>query len=88
MDRPTPAQQQQNTPGLSSATSNTSQQFAPVPMEEDEIDSRSVYSGSTRMELCTVRRGKKFQVRQKGTCPKNDSTKRNKLEPSAGRTED
>ena len=39
MDRQTPAQQQQNTPGPSSATTNTSQQFAPVPMEEGEIDS-------------------------------------------------
>ena len=39
VDRPTPAQQQQNLPGPSSATTSSNKQFAPVPMEEGEIDS-------------------------------------------------
>ena len=41
MDRPTPAQHQQNTPGPSSATTSTSQQFTPLLMEEGEIDSET-----------------------------------------------
>ena len=39
LDRPTPAQQQQNSTGPSAT--NIDQQHAPVPMEEGEIDSET-----------------------------------------------
>ena len=40
LDRPTPAQQQQNPTGPS-PTTNINQQLAPVPMEDGEIDSET-----------------------------------------------
>ena len=41
VDRPTPAQQQQQKPVRQLATTSTDQQFDPVPMEEGEIDSET-----------------------------------------------